>query len=218
MDLSPTGIAIPIVFSTDRASRQGSMWIYFSPKAMKPDQDTPTSVKAWQKEEQLYRKHHIYGDHQFLVPVRSEVIPNVMTSPRYLTSNMPVLMGQIGKDPATAVANRTLQLLPCSQSNLELIRPLQKEPFYIEIGKRSFHLHVWDQGSYWKIPSQRQMPICPAPKSTFCRPHPVITVHTNAGPIEFMSLRDIPWPLIARQLGIQETTPVGCRPLITKYN
>lgn len=217
MDAAVRGISVPIFFSTDKPSRHGFIELYFSPNAVKPDKATASSVLAWQKADQLYREHHIYGDHQFLVPVRSESIPYALAPPSYLTVGMPLQNMQIGKDPSTAVSTRALQLMPCSHSNLELIKALQREPFYIEIGKRSFSLHVWDQGEYFKIPSQRHAPTRDVPRSVLGRPHPVICLESENGMSEIIYLQDIPWAMLAQQLGTRVTGQSGNSPVFHKY-
>lgn len=205
---------IPLCFSTNTAQRQGYLELYFAPKADKVDKNLPAALRNdWPKADQLYRKHHIYGDHQYLVPVRNGWPLNVEFLPSGLTSNIPMVFQQFGNEPTTAVHHQKLQLMPCSQFNLGLIRELQSEPFYIEIGKKSYVLNIWNEGRYWSIPGQR-----PAPRCWFGPTnHPVITLATNTWPKHFSNLQDIPWPAIAQQLGSPSAPLWGNTPLLSKY-
>lgn len=195
---------LPIWYSTKTPKRQESLILYFSPKPEKLEKDVPDSLRnASQKLNQLYRKHHIYGDHQYLVPVWRDG----------WTTNNPRGSRQIGNNPTTAAYFENLQLMPCSQSNLSLIRQLQSQPFYIEIGKKSYYLHVLHNGKYYKIPSQQLIP-----KNWFGSTNdPVITLTTNNCPVHFSNLHDIPWSEIAQELGSPEHS-WGNEPLFSKYS
>jgi hypothetical protein len=186
-------LLIPMYFAIDKAPHQWHIELNFSRGPEKNDTYVPESGNAWQKADQLYRKHAIYGDHQFLIPVLQEMTDSFGILP----SNTPGAFKQIGKDPTTAVAYQKLQLMPCARANLGLIQSrMQAEPFYLEIGKRSYVLYVWHQNMFWKIPCHRH-----APMNWFGHPHPVITTETVSGPVAFLNFRDIPWSDIAQQLG-----------------
>jgi hypothetical protein len=190
MDLAVQGILIPIHYSTNTPQHQGYIELYFSQKPEKIEKDLPASLKnAWQKAEQRYRHHHVYGDHQFLIPVKRD---------GWILNSQFGSM-QIGNNPTTSTQFEKLQLMPCSQSNLSLICQLQSQPFYIEIAKRSFYLHVLIQGVYCKIQSQKAIP-----KNWAGFIRPVITLVTDSNPIHFSNLLDIPWLVIAQQLCSKE--------------
>jgi hypothetical protein len=204
MSLNPIGIAIPICFSTSKLSRRksigspkalsGYIEIYFSPDPFDPGvPDYVAPPNASQEAEKLYRKHHVYGDHQFLVPASHRAIPKYEAP-----SGMRFGFEQIGNDPTTAVLHETLQLVPCSQHNLHLFKDrIQSQPFYIEITDRAFVLHVNDkENTYRKIPSQLYPPRC---WQGFA--HPAISLDFRIGAKPFSKLDDVPWQDLAQQLG-----------------
>lgn len=194
MAITIKNLLIPTFFSINKSPRQWHIELNFSREPEKTEKYIPDSRDAWQKADQLYRKNNIYGDHQYLVPVWQEMSGYFASFPQ----DKPIEFKQIGNDPTVAVAYQKLQLMPCSQHNLGLIQSkLQSEPFFIEIGKKSFSLYVWHQGMYWKIPSQRHPPL-----NWSRNPHPVITLETVDGAIVFNSFRDIPWSDIAQQIGV----------------
>ena len=201
MNITASGLFIPINYSTKNPKCPGFLALYF---ALKPEKLDKSAVDCSKKTEQLYRKNNIYGDHQFLIPVTRDS----------WSSNFPIGSMQIGNNPTTSVRHEKLQLMPCSQSNLGLICQLQSQPFYIEIAKRSFYLHVLLQGKYCKIPSQKLVP-----KNWFgATNHPVVTLATDSCPVHFSNLGDIPWSDIAQQLSSPEARQWGNKPLICKYS
>ena len=214
LDKTPLGIAFPVRFSTNKLTRQikktdpntghisirggipqeGYMELYFSHQAVNIERiDLLEPGKIFTKSEKLYESHHIYGDHKFLVPVLHENIE------RYdAPHNMRFSFGRIGKDPTTATYQEILQLMPCSQFNLNIIKDrLQSEQFYIEIcDNSSFLLHICRQGlTYRQVPSQKYCPRC---WHGFA--HPVITIDSKCGSQPIYKLSDIPWDALAEQI------------------
>ncbi len=187
---------MPIFFTMNKSPKQWHIEISFSNKPeKKADKYVSVLDKSYETADENYRKHNIHGDHQYLIPVNTEFTNNMMTP-----DNQPTTFKQIGTDPTIPFINQKLQLLPCSESNLGLFqKKLQSEPFYIKVEKRSFSLYVWHLGMYWKIPSHRYTPI-----DWTGHTHPVVTLDTANGPIQFSSAFDIPWSDIAHQLGVKE--------------
>lgn len=203
IDLRPKGIAIPISFSTNKLSRRtstrepkpvsGYMELYFSPNPIRFDEvDLLEPGKEYAKAESLYRTHHVYGDHRFLIPVAKEQIEKYEAP-----WDMRFGFGQIGQDPTTATYQEKLQLIPCGASNLSLFKErLLTEPFYIEMAPESFVLHVMNNaGRYIAIPGQAYSPRC---WHGFA--HPVVTLETQTGHKPFHKFGDIPWHDLATSI------------------
>jgi len=199
----PKGIAIPIAFSTNKLSRRtsireprpvgGYMELYFSPNSIPFEGvDLLEPGKQSTKAEALYRKHHVYGDHRFLIPVAKQQIEKYEAAWK-----MRFAFGQIGKDPTTATYQEMLQLVPCGASNLALFKErMLTEPFYIEMAPESFILHVSDgAGRFLSIPAQDYSPRC---WHDFA--HPVVTLETQFGHQPFHNFSDIPWHDIAKSI------------------
>ena len=199
------GIALPIYFSTNRMTRRtakrspkpikGYIEIYFSYKALGVDEvDLAEPGENWNKAAALYREHHVYGEHRYLVPVSRKAIEKF--KPTFNLRDLRFAFEQIGNDPTTAVYEESLQLLPCSHPNLQLmLDQCQIEPFFIEIAEERFFLHVQHQeGEYCKIPSHAYSPRC-----WHGIAHPVITAELEHGHWPFHKLRDIPWHNVAAQ-------------------
>lgn len=187
MDMKINGIIIPIWYSTNNPQRQGYLEMYFGQESEIIDKSLPAALKnAWLKADQQYRKSQVYGYHQFLVPVMRDG----------WMANFPMGSMQIGNNPTTAVQFEKCQLMPCHESNLSLISQLQSQPFYIEITKRCYYIHVLLQGMYRKIPSQKSVP-----KNWVGFSRPVITLVTESGPVHFSNFSEIPWADIGNQLG-----------------
>ena len=187
MDKIAKAIVIPIFYSTNTTARQGYIELYFANEPESIDKSLLASLKnASEKLNQKYRLHNIYGNHQYLIPVRrdNDWMSNSMMSP------------QIGDNPTTSAQFEKLQLMPCSQSNLSLICLLQSQPFFIEITKKDFFLHVVMQGINCKIPAQKAIL-----KNWNRFPYPVISLVTDSDPIHFNRFSDIPWVDIAVTMG-----------------
>lgn len=204
-------LLIPITFSINRTPRQHHLELWFSDKPEKKSKDSaPPSLASWKKADQLYRKSTVNGDHQFLIPSTVELINHF----EGVQSNYPSAFQQIGNNPTTATALNKLQLIPCSQHNLNLFqRSLQSQPFYIEVGKRTFNLFVFHQEVYWKIPCHPR-----ASMNLMEFQQPVITIETLDNASFFTYLHEIPWADIATQLGtvaepLQNHIPVHASPI-----
>jgi hypothetical protein len=177
---------------TERWPKQpidGYMALYFSPRPLRLDeQDLCEPGMAYPKSEALYRKHHVYGEHRFLIPAQKQAIE------RYDAPwNRRFCVDKIGNDPTTATYSEKLQFLPCSASNLDLFKEkLLTEPFYLEIVPDGFLLHVKnDTGRFVRIPAQAHSPNC---WHGFA--HPVVTVESSLGRQTFHTLNEIPWAKI----------------------
>jgi hypothetical protein len=187
MDKIAKAIVIPIFYSTNTTARQGYIELFFANEPEIIDKTLPATLKnASHKSDLKYRKHNIYGNHQYLIPVRH--------NNNWASSIMSTL--QIGDNPTTVAHLEKLQLMPCNQSNLSLICQLQSQPFFIEITKQSYFLHVLMQGIYCKIPAQKAIP-----KNWERFPYPVISLVTDSDPVHFSRFTDIPWSDIAATMG-----------------
>ena len=202
-NMKPLGIAIPILFATNKLSRKsagrvqrridGYMELYFSPNPIQAEEvDLCDPGKVHVKAEALYRKHHVYGDHQFLIPTKRHSIE------RYDAPwDRRCGFKKIGSEPTTATYQETLQFLPCSQSNLDLFKEkLLTEPFYLEVAPEAFVLHVKNGDErFVGIPSQPYSPRC---WHGFA--HPVVTVESSLGHQTFHKMSEIPWLHIANTI------------------
>jgi len=171
----------------------GYMELYFSPIPIRSDEvDLLEPGRGYAKAEALYRKHHVYGDHRFLIPSTKEQIEKYEAP-----WNARFGFGMIRNDPTTATYREKLQLLPCSWSNLDLFKEkLLTEPFYLELAPESFVLHVrGEAGRYISIPAQAYSPRC---WHEFA--HPVVTLETEIGHQPFHKFSDIPWNDIAKSI------------------
>lgn len=187
---------LPIWYSSTTKQRQEILVLYFAPKPEKQDSTASVSDKnASQKSNMLYRKHHIYGDHHYLIPVARDM----------WAENFPLGSRQVGNNPTISSYFEKTQLMPVSRTNLSLIQKLQSQPFYVEITKKSYILHVLNHGHYCQIPSQRLIP-----KKWFSPTcDPVITMTTNKDPVHFSNLQEIPWLEIAEKLGSSKNTYIN---------
>lgn len=197
------GITIPLAFSTNKLSRRtenrtskpvnGYMELYFSPRAIKVDEvDLVEPGQNFAKAKALYKNHHVYGEHSFLIPATK-----VQTEKYEAPWNVRFAFAQVGTEPTTATYFENLQLLPCSTSNLELFSgKLLTEPFYIEVTDESFVLHIRaEDGREVRVPAQDYSPKC---WHGFA--HPVVTLETASGRKPFYKFSDIPWQDIARNI------------------
>lgn len=197
------GISIPIAFSTNKLSRKtpnrparpvsGYMEVYFAPNPINFDEiDLLEPGKKNSKSESLYRTHHVYGDHRFLIPAIKEPIEKYEAP-----WNIQFGFGRIGHDPTTATYREKLQFIPCSASNLRLFQEkIQTEPFYLEMASKSFVLHIRNKsGRDVSVPSQGYSPRC---WHGFA--HPVVTLTTEAGSEPYYEFSQIPWSQIADEI------------------
>jgi hypothetical protein len=197
------GISFPIAFSTNKLSRRtvtrapmpvsGYMEIYFSPNPIRMEEvDLLEPGRRYAKAEALYRKHHVYGDHRFLIPSTKEQIKKYEAP-----WDIQFEIGRIGNDPTTATYFEKLQLLPCSAPNLGLFKEnLLTEPFYLELASDAFVLHVKNAaGSYIAIPAQAFSPRC---WHGFA--HPVVTLQMENSCKPFYKFSDILWHDFAKNI------------------
>jgi hypothetical protein len=201
--MKPKGIAIPIYFSTNKLSRRtatreprpvtGYIELYFAPRPVDFEEiDLLEPGRTFHKAEALYRKHHAYGDHRFLIPTTHKTIEKYEAS-----WNMRFAFMQIADDPTTATYQEALQLLPCSRANLGFFKEkLQTEPFYIEVAAESFILHIRTKAEHYvALPAQAYSPRC---WHEFA--HPVVSLETQGGSIPYFKFCDIPWQDLAEQI------------------
>lgn len=153
------------------------------------------------KSRAFYLQHHVYGEHQFLIPCKVEPIE------RYeAMCGMRCLSGMVGGDPTTSVYQENLQLLPCTRENLDIfLEKLQSQPFYISVKKGMFQLHVKDtSGSYRRLYAQNY-----SPRRWAGFAHPVITLQYDRGSRHVHRLEEIDWVEIAEQLGMRQSERLG---------
>lgn len=200
LDLKPLGVAFPINFASNKLSRKtvnrgrtpisGTMELYFSLRPVEVQEIDflePGSIPR--PAQAFYRKHHVYGDHRFLIPTTKQQIEKYEAP-----WGARIYCGTIGRDPTIATKQEMLQLIPCSETNLELFKEkLLTEPFYLEITRDNFVLHIIKESAReLKVPAQDYSPVC-----WHGFGHPVVTVRTKMGGQPIGKFIDIRWQEIA---------------------
>ena len=198
------GAIIPIIFSINKPPYKCYIELNFSKygygiKEFEPERPFSESrkecmelVKEWESANLLYRNHHVYGDHQYLVPFRKMPIGEYVPIPFWKDREIFYEFEQIAGNPTTSTTHEALELLPCTDINLDFIlRNHLSEPFYIEVERESFGLYVWedyealttnnggrrsmDEGVFIYVPSRsRTAPKFMSPKCNYYCSHPKI--------------------------------------------